>query len=65
MKFNPVKINGKVPLLKDCIAYLKDKGWQLQHRCLDGRYFFRNEENHTKEVSFTLRELREAYLYGW
>lgn len=58
--------NGKLPTVKECIAYIESCGhWEYQGRCITHIYVFRNEYSGIKEVSFSMHELREAFIYGW
>lgn len=61
-----VKIDGYLPTVKECKAYIESCGYTFSHRSIIGTYvFYRDIKNAKGEVSFTLRELREAKIYGW
>lgn len=62
-----VSFNGKVTTIDECKKYMESCGWSFQHRDIFGNYIFRNETRVVgqKELAFTLRELREARVYGF
>lgn len=48
------------------ISYIESCGWMLKQRAR-GYYYFRNEKaiEGQRDMTFSLAELREAYLKGW
>lgn len=57
---------AEVVKVDECIRYIEACGWKLMRRTT-GYYAFRNP-NATidlREMTFTLKELREAYHNGW
>jgi hypothetical protein len=57
--------NG-TPKVKDCIAYIESCGWKFKGQWWTSYYFENPSANLVhQEMRFTLRELREALLYGW
>ncbi len=50
----------------ECKKYMAGIGWEFRHRCITGEYVFTNRNcSWAGEVAFTLRELRDAYKFGW
>ena len=66
---NPVKINGKLPKLKeDLIPYMDSLGYDYEGRNIFGRHLFISRTKRLigqNNLDFSLRELREAYHYGF
>lgn len=58
--------NNGVVKVDECIKYIESCGWTLQWRS-KGYYGFYNPDAdaYHRDLSFTLAELREAYLNGW
>jgi len=59
-----LRIDGNsLPKVGECIEYIESCGYKyIMHCC--GKYCFKHNET-WKPISFTLRELRLARVYGW
>ncbi len=60
---------SKIPLpsVKEGIAYIETSGWLFERRRGRSGYLFRkpgDTSHHRGEITFTLRELRDAVRYG-
>jgi hypothetical protein len=60
--------NYKIPHVKDCIKYIESCGWEFQYYNI-GWYVFKRINGRKfasqSEVTFTLKEIRNAFKYGW
>jgi hypothetical protein len=57
---------AQVVKVDECIRYIESCGWLLKRRAR-GEYYFRNEKatEGQRDMTFSLAELRDAYLNGW
>lgn len=58
--------NSEVVKVGECIQYIESCGWKLKNRAR-GYYYFYNPNAHEghRDMTFSLKELRETYHNGW
>lgn len=74
MRFRRLSLNLIImklikPKIKDCIAYIESCGWEYLYKNYNF-YVFKGRDGKTNMagnniIHFTLRELRDAKMYGW
>lgn len=63
-----ITLTDKAGVVKvdECVKYIESCGWTLKHRSKGYYYFYNpNAADYHRDLTFSLAELREAYLNGW
>ncbi len=57
---------AEVVKVDECIRYIESCGWQLKTRSRGYYYFYNpNAAEFHRDMTFSLKELRETYHNGW